>query len=473
MNKSIIKRVGQSILGLLALVCAGQAMAVDCLVEGAQGTPLSKKFLASDWSRAGSGAEAHFLNTVEWGNGEFLTDATLYCTGDNWKTDKLYGEKYLQLSINNFGNYLKFTQNNGGANLILTMTITDWSNNIILGSGWSGTGPGARCTVDASSMGQNNCVVKFKPGPSSGEYVKYTRSDTFVKVTFSAVLMPPLQLSYNDPLASYYLVPTSGNLIDFVYFIPPGIGYINDIESVDNGCGDNSDGSNVEIPPLPSPVSGKRAGNIRPMGWEDPWFPDPGGSETGCGGSVGSSTLQTTIHLPIYLGGPGLAVNLSSCELINKDFAIPLGKWSNGSAGKTGDEHPMDITLMCTGGLNNVAVVFENPNSAKPGVTGFSNGITLHTKNGKGQLKNFKAEVIHNGTPVNIRPLGSTSLTEAISVGPQGTKYVGDFDMAPKGPSKITKFSVRLHQTGNIVDENNQPYLGEFDGAIKYTMIYN
>jgi hypothetical protein len=465
-----MKITGQTVMGLLALMFIGQATAVDCLVDGAQGTPLSKQFLASDWNRVGSGAEASFINEIHWGYGEFITDATLYCVGKNWQTSKLGGTKYPQLSINNFGNYLKFTQSDGGANLILTMEITDWSNNVILGSDWHGSGPGATCSVDSTLNGPNKCVIKFKPGPNSGEYVEYSRADNFVKVRFEATLMPPLNLSYHDPLASYYLVPNSGNLLDFVYFIPAGIGYINDIESVPNGCGDDEDGSNVEVPELPIPMSGRFGRAARGGGWEDP---DPGGEETSCGGSVGSQISQTTIHLPIPLGGPGLAVNLSTCELTSKSYDLPMGQWSNGLVGQTGNDKPLNITLRCTGGLNNVAVVFEDPNANKSGVTPFSDGITLHKKNGQGQLKNFKAEVVYNGALVNIRPQGDTSLTDAISVGPQGTNYVGDFAQAPVTQPKINGFTVRLHQTGNIVDDNDDPYLGQFEGAIKYIMIYN
>lgn len=470
--KTIIHQSVLGLIGLLLLCCTQQVIAVDCLVEGATGTPLSKRYLTSEWARNGdnSGYTGSLLGTpVQWQEGEFLSEARIYCVGNNWKTSALggVGQKYPQISINNFANYIRIAQSDINAELVMTMRITDWSNNIILGSDWNGSGLGATCTVNRNSAGQNNCVIKFMPDSNSGEFVSYTRDTTYVNVTFSAELTPPPDLPYSDPSASYYLVPASGNLVDFVYYIPSEIGYINDIDSVPNGCGDDKTGSNIEVPDFPVVMRRSRLSD----GWTDP--PDPGGEGSACGGAVGSATPPTTIHLPINLGGPGLAVNLSSCELVNNNYTINMGKWISNVAGKTGNSQAMPITLRCTGALNNVAVVFEDPYSTRAGVTPYSDGITLHTTNGNGQLQNFKAEVIHNGAPITIRTTGSTDLTDAISVGSQGTYYIGDFDTAPVTNSVINDFSVRLRQTGNITDETNAAYYGQFEGAIKYIMIYN
>lgn len=472
MTMKILKRhVRLSLVGLILWCCAGQAIAVDCLVEGATGTPLSKRYLTSEWNRdSGSSGYVGSLDNyvVQWREGEFLSDARIYCVGTNWKTSDLggAGQKYPQVSINNFANYIKVAQNDNGADLRLTLRITDWSNNVILGSDWLGNGPGATCIVDKHSAGQNNCVIKFMPDNRSGEAVSYTRDTTYVTVAFSAELTPPANLPYNDPAASYYLVPAGGNLVDFVYYIPGGIGYINDIDSVPNGCGDADNGSNIEVPELP--ISMRRNS---PFADEDD--PDPGGEGTSCGGAVGSAIPPTTIHLPINLGGPGLAVNLSSCDVVNNNYTINMGKWFNKTGSRTGNVQAMPITLRCTGALNNVAVVFEDPYSTRTNVTPFTDGITLHATNGNGQLKNFKAEVVYKGSPVMIRATGDTDLTHAMSVGSQGNYYIGDINNAPVSNPVINDFTVRLHQTGHIVDSSDNAYYGDFEGTIKYIMIYN
>lgn len=459
-------------LGVFANV--HQVLAVDCRYDGAAGEPLSAQYLASDWTRSGNSVSANFLPVIQWEEGEFLTDARLYCEGNNWQ-NQFNSNNYPQLSINNFAGYIKLAS---GASLRITMRIKASSNNIILGSGWNGTGVGATCTVSATSGGRDNCVIKFKPDSSSGQYVNYSRSTTYADVGFSAELTPPPSLAFADPLATFHLIPAAGNLLDFVYYIPEGLGYINDIESQPNGCGDFDDnGGGAVVPGLPTPLSARKNGMTR-AGWDDddPWGPGgPGGSGTFCGGHVGSRIPPTTIHLPLPLGGPGLPVNLSKCELTNTDYSIDLGSWSSSSVGQSGNAKPLDIKLTCTGGLNNVSVVFEDPRSTETGVTPFSDGITLHTTNGRGQLKNFKAEILHNGaaSPVNIRASGSSSLTDAVSIGRQGTMYTGRRELAPVTQETVSQFSVRLHQTGTILDNTDSAYRGAFEGKIKYTVIYN
>ena len=183
--------------------------------------------------------------------------------------------------------------------------------------------------------------------------------------------------------------------------------------------------------------------------------------------------LNGLSRLPGPLAGSGILIYPAACRLRGAaDYQIDLGRWVDltgnniGSLPAQGNIKPVNISLECSGKLDNVEFSFQDTGDSP--LT--NRNISLYDNIGGQKIEGLEVEMLYNGTRLNVHKMGEATTTYKTNTGAHGSIKTNPSDITFNSQSSAS-FAARFVQR-NVIKRNGVAYAGPVTGKVNMFVTY-